>query len=350
MDAYKTKEADLIDMEAAANQYINEHHVKNMMEHYHKRAEERGQKGAIKTGFSDLDSILSGGLYSGLYIIGGGTSVGKTAFVLQLADQIAAGGNDVMYFSLEMSTDELIARSLSRMSYMNDHKTGVTATEAYLLKPVKDVKHNHDLTSDQVILSVSAAYDRYQKTAEHLYIIEGDNRTSCADIADYVQKHTLAREILGQGLNMSTPVIIIDYAQLIAPNPYINTDNGARMFPNLSDKQRVDTVVNELKILSREYDTPVICISSYSRSAYDKDAQLQSFKESGSIEYTGDVLIGLQIEGTGNEALKNNNAQKIDDGLFGGIELSILKNRKGRKNLKCNFMGSYYYNVFLSKA
>jgi len=68
---------------------------------------------AIKTGFGELDAALDGGLYEGLYIVGAISSLGKTTFVLQLADQIAQRGHDVLIFSLEMSRFELMAKSIS---------------------------------------------------------------------------------------------------------------------------------------------------------------------------------------------------------------------------------------------
>ena len=69
------------------------------------------------TGFPQLDEELGGGLYAGLYVIGGISAVGKTSFVLQLADQVAAAGTDVLIFSLEMSKLELISKSVSRLTF-----------------------------------------------------------------------------------------------------------------------------------------------------------------------------------------------------------------------------------------
>lgn len=68
------------------------------------------------TGFSELDSNLDGGLYEGLYIIGAISSLGKTTLALQIADQVAKRGRDVLIFSLEMARNELIAKSISRMT------------------------------------------------------------------------------------------------------------------------------------------------------------------------------------------------------------------------------------------
>ena len=66
--------------------------------------EKQATRPALKTGFSKLDEALDGGLYDGLYVIGAVSSLGKTAFCMQMADQLAMQGRDVLIFSLEMMT------------------------------------------------------------------------------------------------------------------------------------------------------------------------------------------------------------------------------------------------------
>lgn len=305
---------------------------------YWKRAKERAAKGAIKTGFNSLDKLLNGGLYSGLYLIGGGTSVGKTAFMLQLADQIAAGGHDVLYLSLEMATDELLARSFSRLSYLANKP--LKMIEAYLYK-------GFDRTDNEVEQIMSEVFDTYYSViAPHMYIYEGSSSTSAADIVELVKMHQAAAPI------PMSPVIILDYLQLVAPNPYINS-NGEKVYPNLTDKQRLDRVTNELKVLSRDLETPIITVSSYARDKYDKSAELNSFKETGTLEYTADVAIGLQVKGTGiNSQSFDCEQQKeaLNNGKDGALELCILKNRRGRKRVKCALTANYAYNIMIDRG
>ena len=71
------------------------------------------------TGFSVLDKHLGGGLHPWLYVLGAIPALGKTSLALQIADQIATTGQDVCFFSLEMSHRELIAKSLSRCQYLS---------------------------------------------------------------------------------------------------------------------------------------------------------------------------------------------------------------------------------------
>ena len=78
--------------------------------------EKRHNRDCVSTGFENLDEILDGGFYPGLYIIGAISSLGKTTFALQVADNAAKKGQDVLVFSLEMGKQELIAKSISRLS------------------------------------------------------------------------------------------------------------------------------------------------------------------------------------------------------------------------------------------
>ena len=72
---------------------------------------------AKSTKFKELDQKLSGGLKNGLYVFGAISSLGKTTFVLQLADNIASQGHKAIIFSLEQSRFELVSKSLSRLTY-----------------------------------------------------------------------------------------------------------------------------------------------------------------------------------------------------------------------------------------
>ena len=87
-----------------------------MQEFLHRIKEGRNAK-TYSTGLKALDKALNGGLREGLYCIGAMSGFGKTTLVLQIADTIAAAGDDVLYISLEMSADELTAKSISRRTY-----------------------------------------------------------------------------------------------------------------------------------------------------------------------------------------------------------------------------------------
>lgn len=83
-------------------------------------------KDDISTGFSDLD-LQTGGIYPGLYVLAAVSSLGKTTLALQLAEQIAAAGRDVVFFSLEQSRFEMVSKGISRRTAMNNMRTAVTS-------------------------------------------------------------------------------------------------------------------------------------------------------------------------------------------------------------------------------
>ena len=84
-----------------------------------------------KTGFEQLDK-KSGGLYAGLYVLAAISSLGKTTFALQIADNLAAAGHDVLFFSLEQSRLELISKSFARI--LEQSKRDRAATSLQLRK------------------------------------------------------------------------------------------------------------------------------------------------------------------------------------------------------------------------
>ena len=233
------------------------------------------------TGFPNLDEILDGGLYAGLYIVGALSSLGKTTFCLQVADQVAQAGRDVLIFSLEIYAD-------------------------------------------------------YSK---QIYITEGMGSVGVDQIRARVERHV---QVTG-----TAPVVLIDYLQILAPSDVRATD-----------KQNTDRAVMELKRISRDYNTPVIGISSFNRENYYSPVSLTSFKESGAIEYSSDVLIGLQYEGMEHQegekptdrayrlgALFKENEEKAKKGEAQQIELKVLKNRNGSKG-KCSFEFYPMFNYF----
>ena len=157
-----------------------------------------------------------------------------------------------------------------------------------------------------------------------------------------------------------TPIIFIDYMQIIAP-----------VDPHFTDKQNMDEVVDRLKQISIDVDTPVLAISSYNRDNYYEPANVSAFKESGAIEYGADYILALQYQGIdniyygtkinskGNKVpLYSSEADKkravydlIEDyklksnqGELIPIELKLLKSRNSSKfNMAFSFKARYGY-------
>lgn len=279
----------------------------------------------ISTGFSVLDDVLDGGLYEGLYILGAISSLGKTTVILQIADQIAQQGRDVLIFSLEMARAELMAKSISRHTIqrvINGDAGGDTRNAKTNRGITTGAKYaNYSSTEKQLIKDAIQDYSEY---AAHIYIQEGVGDVGAAEIRATVEQH-----IKYTG---NTPIVIIDYLQLISPAD-----------PRATEKMNTDFAVLELKRISRDHKTSVIAISSFNRSNYYVPVTMAAFKESGAIEYSSDVLLGLQLHGVGTENFNVNDAMQAEPRE---IDLVILKNRNGRTGVTLDF--NYYtrFNYF----
>lgn len=269
------------------------------------------------TGLKGLDKILDGGLYAGLYIVGAISSLGKTTLCLQIGDYIAAHGQDVLVFSLEMSRRELMAKSLSRIMAQKDRSNAKTT------RAILQGQKNWNPAEQSLLADSIAEYA--ESTGQHLYISVG-----MGDITPDTIRAATIRHYMKTG---NYPVIIIDYVQILAPSDVKATD-----------KQNMDKAVLELKRISRDYNTPVIGISSFNRDNYTAPVNMAAFKESGSLEYSSDVLIGLQYdfmeprEGERKEAraarIEQDTKQAIAAAKEGKpiiINAKVLKNRNGSK-------------------
>lgn len=264
----------------------------------------QARKPALRTGFPALDTALDGGLYDGLYVLGAVSSLGKTAFCMQLADQLAMQGSDVLVFSLEMSAYELIARSISRETFQRDETRGKELSKT--VRGVLDGRRYAGYT-EMERAHLEEATEAYRVYAGHLYFPECDHETGIEAIREEVERH-----IAESGRK---PVVLVDYLQIVAP-----------VDVHFTDKQNVDRIVTALKKLSRTQELTILAISSFNRENYNLEANMSAFKESGGIDYSADVLLGLQARGAGTRNF-NLDAEKRKDPRE--LELKILKNRTG---------------------
>lgn len=277
----------------------------------------------ISTGFPELDRKLGGGLYNGLYIIGAGSSIGKTTFTQQIADHIASTGRKVLFFSLEMGKKEMISKTVVRELFKNKNST--LGSRELLNGDMKDRDWEN----------LSRQCGNISKTLENIFYLEGNFGTTINDIVTMTKDF---KNVYGE-----SPVIIVDYLQVIAPVDI-----------RMGDKQAVDINIAELKRLSRDLDTPVIAISSINRNNYLSYIDYAAFKESGSIEYGADVVIGLQLNviheiitlGEKKLSEKRELYNKAKKAIPREIELVILKNRYGEANATHNYNYRPKFNLF----
>ena len=269
--------------------------------------------GERKTGFANLDAkqIFS----PGLYIIGAVPAAGKTTFCWQLLEQLAERGEDCIYCSYEMSKLELFTKTAARRLFLHDAKTALTAAQIRRGVVSKAL--------DEVILETA-------KTKANLSVLELQDETT-DDLLSRLKPLCTDKA--------KAPVVCLDYLQIV-PSSKETTKLG------------VDDSVRKLKKFQRDTNTTFIVISSFNRANYMQGVSFESFKESGNIEYTADVVWSLQENDLNSINLNNigNRSKRTDDAKNKQpcrIQLKCLKNRQGT-NYDCFF--NYYaaYDCFAS--
>jgi len=317
-----------------------------------------------KTGFEKFDELLDGGFLGGnLILLGAISSLGKTTFALQIAENLALSGSDVLVFSLEMSKKELLAKIVSRNTYRIVEKQGVLSyfDEKDRLT-MGDVLRGR-IGDDQIDATkpyqkrdlFEAALAETRKLGDHLYVIR-DNSIDIFKVEDFINAHIVATG--------NKPFVILDYLQILKHDDKLRGDKRV-----LTDED-----VNGLKDLAVRLDLPIMVISSFNRNNYFEPVSPGSFKESGTIEYTSDTLIGMQYTGMQYqkhwykkkgakakqvyESQQDHNTrvreliEKMDeDGALGlslPIDVVLLKNRGVSKG-KVLFEFCPKYNVFTEK-
>jgi replicative DNA helicase len=282
---------------------------------FYNQVEKYIQYKKLNTGFKDLDEKLNG-ILPGLYILGADTGFGKTTFMLQAADHIANKGEKVLFYSLEMSKFEMHCKSLSRIAKQSLNED----------VSVKNIMFNMDPeTTDNCI-------NEYKKFSDNIQIIEGNFDLTFSKLKE---------SIISNIKDDKKPIVFIDYLQVLQPENF-----------NMTDKANLDYNMKSIKKISRELFVPIFLISSLNRSAYNSDLTNTAFKESGGIEYTADVLLGLQgqivdelKDFTTNSQKNLNQIKSIWDryktetkktGII-KTKLKCLKNRFGKKDFYVSF-------------
>lgn len=262
------------------------------------------------TGFNTFDKALDGGFRNGaLYVLAAIPGLGKTSLALQIADNIAAR-RDVLYFSLEMSKLDLVSRSISRQTFIDD--------PAHAVHP-NMIQEGRATRAQWATIQSSAA--RYADTiGDRLAIIESRFASSAFDVA------AKAREYRDIDPEAPAPVIIVDYLQIMARDPKSTAH---------SPREEVGDNIKALKQLALELKAPVLAVCSLNRANYTVPMDLTSLKETGDIEYTADSVFGLQLACVHElEKKKTETAKRaaVDAALKErprALELAALKNRRG---------------------
>lgn len=283
-----------------------------------------------KTGFPNLDAE-AGSIYAGLYAVGGISSVGKTTFISQLADQMAAQGQHVLFFSMEQSRLEMVSKSIARQTAKDDPDKAVSSLQI------------RTGAKGENIARATATY--LQSVGDRMSIIEGNFNCTVSFIGNYT------RQYIAQNGGVK-PVIVIDYLQVLQAEK--DPETGRK--PS-DTKQIVDYNVTQLKRLSRSLELPIFVISSVNRSNYLTPIDFEAFKESGGIEYTADVVWGLQLSAIhdpifdkeGKIKEKREKIAEAKEAMPRDIELVCLKNRYGKSRYAAEFTYYPQYDFFAPK-
>ncbi|MCI7677179.1 MULTISPECIES: replicative DNA helicase [Streptococcus] len=274
------------------------------------RSQQKGDVTGLPTGFRDLDKITTGLHPDQLIILAARPAVGKTAFVLNIAQNVGTKQNKpVAIFSLEMGAESLVDRMLAAEGLVDSHalRTGQLTEQDW-----------NNVTIAQGALAEAPIY------------IDDTPGIKITEIRARSRK--LAQEVEG-GLGL----IVIDYLQLIT---------GTR--PE-NRQQEVSEISRQLKILAKELKVPVIALSQLSRGVeqrQDKRPVLSDIRESGSIEQDADIVAFLYRDDYYRRDTDEENDDAVEDNT---IEVILEKNRAGaRGTVKLMFQKEY--NKFSSIA
>ena len=278
------------------------------------------------TGFTELDKALAGGFSAGLHCIGAVPSLGKSTFVLQMAENFAKSGKHCILFSLEMDAYSIAAKNESKhLKLENDYNV----TSADFFVPPED-----EMLASKRFEATKIINQKHHDTFRNLAILDSSSNILTVDaICEYVNNYKAAYQ--------TTPIVIIDYLQ------FLSTPDKLK---NKSERDIINYNITKLKTLS--IVSPVILISSFNRSSYNKTVDFVSFKESGDIEYTCDTLIGIELcipkDETGKK-LKCDTT-KLKAKYPRKIELVILKQRYGEVGTIISYDFYTKYNYFVETS
>ena len=258
--------------------------VQNVFDNLSEAAASGNKIPGIPTGLADLDRMILGLNKSELILVAARPGMGKTSIALNMALHAAVNeGKTIAIFSLEMSREQLVSRLLSKAA----------------------------LIPSQNLMTGQFTPQQWRN------ITDAAQTLSATDIRIDDNPSLTVSEMNAQCRRIpKLDLVIIDYLQLM------QSAGSGHSWSNESRTQAVSDISRMMKIMAKELNVPVICLSQLSRaneSRQDKRPMLSDLRESGAIEQDADVVIGLYRDGYYNKECENPNL----------AEAIILKNRKG---------------------
>lgn len=233
----------------------------------------------LMTGIVEFDKLNNGAKKGDLIILAARPGMGKTAFALQIASNVSKNKENCLFFSLEMSDEQLTKRVESQES------------EFYIKKIESGVINSYEVEK------LSNAHKSIIKMGLHIDDTAGNS----------IQKMKLKAKRIKQRYGLD--LIIVDYLQLISGNTKGNREN------------EISEISRNLKVMAKELEVPVIALSQLSRaveSRGDKRPMLSDLRESGAIEQDADMVIFLYREKYYNKEIEKD-----------VVEAIVAKNRAG---------------------
>jgi replicative DNA helicase len=254
----------------------------------------------VPTGFTDFDKMTAGLQRSDLIVVAARPSVGKTSWILNVAQYAAKVGSSVGVFSLEMSSEQLVSRLLCSEAHVDAHRfrTGFLNREEW-----------------------GRLADGLHRLAETKIFIDDSPGISTLEMRAKARR--LKQE---HGLDL----LVVDYLQLIQGRG--RNDNRT---------SEVSQISRDLKMLAKELDIPVVALSQLSRAPEtrtDHRPQLSDLRESGSIEQDADMVAFLYRDEIYNPTEENQGMAELivakqRNGPIGVVQLAFLKEFTRFENL-----------------
>lgn len=280
--------------------------VDNVLRNVRKASKIKGNITGVPTGFLDLDDMLTGLHGSELILIAARPAMGKTAFVLNIANYVILKTDvPVAIFNFEMNKEQLVQRMIAMDSQVNSQniRTGNLQDEQWL-----------KLYESSNIIGSTKLYIEDQSN-----VTIGDIRNKCRKLK---QRHDIG-------------LIIIDYLQLMSGSG--RTD---------SRQQEVSEISRGLKVLAKELDVPIIALSQLSRAVEarpDHRPMLSDLRESGSIEQDADVVMFIYREDKYKDDLPEEDKNKA--------EIIVAKQRNGATGtIRLGWQGEFTKFVNLERS
>ncbi|MDR0889269.1 MAG: replicative DNA helicase [Oscillospiraceae bacterium] len=268
-----------------------------VFDHLTELSESGSEISGISTGLRDLDKLVNGLNRSDLILLAARPGMGKTSMALNIALDVAKRNpkRTVAFFSLEMSKQQLVTRLISNVSFVDNQKltTGKLSVEEW----------------NKIGVASSALAQTDLRVDDNPTLTVAEINAKCRRIDDLA-------------------LVVIDYLQLM-------TSAGGRSYSGENRQQAVSDISRALKIMAKELNVPVLCLSQLSRaneSRQDKRPMLSDLRESGAIEQDADEVLFLYRDDYYNEDSEEKNV----------AECIVAKNRHGETGkVKLQWMPQY---------